>query len=56
MQFADKYKPMLAIKKYNYLTKRKHKISNRYMLPILHKSKRISEIIQKHQCEYLNIE
>ena len=25
--FADKYKPMLKLKEYNYLTKRKRKIS-----------------------------
>ena len=55
-QFADKYKPMLTLKKYNYLTKRKHKISNLYMLPKLCKSKRINEIIQKQQYEYINIE
>ena len=44
------------LKEYNYLTKTKHKISNLYMLPKLHKSKRINEIIQKQQCEYINIE
>ena len=32
-QFPDKYKSMLTLKEYNYLTKRKHKISNLYMLP-----------------------
>ena len=26
------------------------------MLPKLHKSKRIKEVIQKQQCEYINIE
>ena len=55
-QFPDKYKPMLTLKEYNYLTKRKHKISNLCMLPKLHKSKQIYEIIQKQQCEYINIE
>ena len=55
-QFADKYKSMLTLKEYNYLTKRKHKISNLYMLPKLRKSKRINEIRQKQQCEYINIE
>ena len=39
--------------KYNYLIKRKHKISNLFMLPKLHKSKQINEIIQKQQCEYI---
>ena len=55
-QFADKHKPMLTLKEYNYLTKRKHKISNLYMLPKLHNSKRINELIQEQQCEYINIE
>ena len=27
-----------------------------YVLPKLHKSKRIKEVIQKQQCEYINIE
>ena len=47
---------MLTLKEDNYLTKRKHKISNLYMLPKLHKSKRINEMIQKYQCEYINVE
>ena len=46
-QFSDKYKSMLTLKEYNYLTKRKHKISNLYMLPKLHQSKQINEVIQK---------
>ena len=53
---ADKCKSMLTLKEYNYLTKRKHKISNLYIRPKLHKSKRINEIIQKQQCEYINTE
>ena len=55
-QFTEKYKSMLTLKEYNYLTKRKQKISNLYMLPKLHKSKQINEIIQKQQCEYKNTE
>ena len=55
-QLADKCKSMLTLKEYNHLTKRKHKISNLYMLPKLHKSKRINEIVQKQQCEYIKIE
>ena len=55
-QLVDKYKSMLTLKEYNYLTKRKHEISDFYMLPKLHKSKRINEIVQKQQCEYINIE
>ena len=54
-QFPDKYKSMLTLKEYNYLTKRKHKISNLYMLPKLPKSRQINEIIQKQQCEHINI-
>ena len=55
-QFADKYKPMPTLKEYNYLTKRKHKISNLYMLLKLRRSKQINEIIQKQQCKYIKIE
>ena len=47
---------MLTLKEYSYLTKRKHEISDFYMLPKLHKSKQINEIVQKQQCEYINIE
>ena len=56
MQFADKYKSMLTLKEYNYLTKNKQKISNLYILPKLRKSKQINAMIQKQQCEYINIE
>ena len=55
-QSADKYKLMLTLKAYHYLTKRKHNFSNLYMLPKLHKSKQINEIIQKEPCEYIIIE
>ena len=55
-EVADKYKPMLTLKEDNYLTKRIHKISNLYILPKLHKSKQINEIIQTQQCQYINIE
>ena len=44
---ADIYKSMTTLKEYSYLTKRKHKIWNLYMLSKLRKSKRINEIIQK---------
>ena len=47
---------MLTLKEYNYLTKRKHKISNLYMLLKLRRSKQINEIIQKQQCKYIKIE
>ena len=46
---------MLTLKEHNYSTKRKREISNPYMPQRLHRSKRINEIIQKQQCEYINI-
>ena len=55
-QFADKFKSMLTLKEYNYLTKKKHKITNLYILPKLHNNKRINEIIQKEKCVYINVE
>ena len=55
-QLADKCRSMLILKEYNYLTKRKPKISNLYILLILHKSKWINEVMQKQHCEYINIE
>ena len=54
-QFEDKYRSMLLLKEYNYLTKTKHKISNLCALPKLYRSKRINEITQKEQCQYINI-
>ena len=47
---------MLTLKEYNYLTKRKRKISNLCIIPKLHKTKRINEIILKEQCEHINVE
>ena len=46
---------MLTLKEYNYLTKKKHKITNLYILPKLHNNKRINEIIQKEKCVYINV-
>ena len=53
---TDKYKPMLTLKEYNNLTNKKHKIFNLYKLPKIYKCKRINEIIEKQQCEYVNTE
>ena len=41
-KFAEKYKSILTNSEYDFLTKRCHKISNFYMLPRLHKSKKIN--------------
>ena len=46
-QFAGKYKSMPTLKEYNYLSKRKRKVLNLYMLPKLHKIKLFNETIQK---------
>ena len=55
-KFAEKYKSILTNNEYVFLTKRCHKISNFYMLPKLHKSKEINEIIQKKRTEYIQID
>ena len=51
--FAEKYKSILTHSEYEFLTKRCHKISNFYMLPKLHKSKKINEIIEIKRTEYI---
>ena len=53
---ADIYKSMITLKEYSYLTKRKHKIWNLYLLSKLRKNKGINEIIQKEQCRYMSFE
>ena len=45
-RFAEKYKSILTNNKYDFLTKRCHKISNFYMLLKLHKSNEINQIIE----------
>ena len=55
-KFAEKYKSILTNNEYDFLTKRCHKISNFYMLPKLHKSKEINEIIQRKRTEYIQID
>ena len=46
-KFAEKYKSVLTNNEYDFPTKRYHKISNFYMLPKLHRSKEINEIIHR---------
>ena len=55
-KFAEKYKSILTNNEYDFLTKRCHKISNFYMLPKLHKSKEINEIIEIKRTEYIQID
>ena len=54
-EFANKYKSMLTVNEYNHLIHSSYKMSNIYMLPKLHKSRRVDEIIQEKQTEYIHI-
>ena len=54
-KFAEKYKSILTNNEDDFLTKR-HKISNFYMLPKLHKLKKINEIIEIKRIEYIQID
>ena len=55
-KFAEKYKSVLTNNEYEFLTKRCHKISNFYMVPKLHKSKKINEIIEIKCTGYIQID
>ena len=55
-KFAEKYKSILTNNEYDFLNKPCHKISNFYMLPKLHKSKKINEIIERKRTEYIQID
>ena len=55
-KLAEKYKSILTNNEYDFLTKRCHKTSNFYMLPKLHKSKKINEIIKIKRTEYIRID
>ena len=55
-KLAEKYKSILTNNEYDVLTKRCHKISSFYILPKLHKSKEINEIIQRKRTEYIQID
>ena len=50
--FTEKYKPVLTNKEYEYLKTFNYKMANFYMLPKLHKLKRLNEIISEHPLEY----
>ena len=55
-KFAEKYKSVLTNNEYDILTERCYKISNLYMLPKLHKSKEIKEILEIKRTEYIQID
>ena len=55
IDFADKYQNMLTKNEHNYLLHSSYKMSNVYMLPKLHKSRRIDEIILERKTEYIHI-
>ena len=54
-KFAE-IKSILINNEFDFLTKRCHKISNFYILPKLHKSKEINEIIETKRTEYIQID
>ena len=54
--FTEKYKPVLTNKEYEYLKTFNYKMANFYMLPKLHKLKRLNEIISEHPLEYIKVE
>ena len=53
--FANKHQSILSPKEYEHLLYSRYKISNVYMLPKLHKSSRVDEIILENQTEYIHI-
>ena len=50
--FAEKYKSQLTHNEHKYITESKYKIANFYMLPKIHKSKTLNEIIKNDPKEY----
>ena len=55
-KFAEKYKSILTSNEYDFLTKCYHKTSHFSMLPKLHKSKKVKEIIEIKRTEYIQID
>ena len=54
--YAKKYKNLLTENEYKTLTQKTYKISNFYMLPKLHKSKELNNIIMAKNSEYINVD
>ena len=55
INYANKYRSILSDNEYEYLINRNYKISNFYMNPKLHKFKKLNEIIENQNSEYINI-
>ena len=54
--YAKTYKNLLTENEYKTLTQKVYKISNFYMLPKLHKSKELNDIIMAKNSEYINVD
>ena len=54
--YAKKYKNLLTENEYKTLTQKTYKISNFYMLPKLHKSIELNDIIVAKNNEYINVD
>ena len=54
--YAKKYRNLLTENEYKTLTQKTYKISNFYMLPKSHKSKKLNEIIMAKNSEYINVD
>ena len=52
--FAERYKEILTLKEYEYITKRSYKMAYFYMLPKLHKSDYINDLL-KNSSTYVHI-
>ena len=55
-EVPKKYKNLLTENEYKTLTQKTYKISNFYMLPKLHKSKELNDIIMAKNSEYINVD
>ena len=53
--FAEKIKHVLTHNEVNYLTKRKYRTAYFYMLPKLHKSEYLNNILSQSETKYVNI-
>ena len=54
--YTKNYKNLLTENEYETLTEKTYKISNFYMLPKLHKSKELNDIIMAKNSEYINVD
>ena len=54
INFANTYREKLTNKEYDFLTRKEYKMANFYVLPKLHKSEYINELL-KNGCEYIHL-